>query len=91
MLPIYKRGQLSKPLVFWGVFAFVIFCIFLTTGKFEMRSGSIHGRHQILRVISREDNPLIYWGTESVILVVAVLLVASGVYRARKDSDDDDT
>ncbi|OOG36812.1 hypothetical protein B0E51_17770 [Rhodanobacter sp. C05] len=89
MLPNYKRGQLSKLLMFWGVFVFVIFCIFLEVGKFEMRSGSIHGRHQILRVISRQDNPLIYWGTEFAILVVAVLLVALGVYRARKDSDDD--
>jgi hypothetical protein len=89
MLPDYKRGQLSRLLVFWGVFLFVVFCIFLATGKFEMRNGSIHSG-QILRVISRQDNPLTYWGIESAILVLAVFLVAAGVYRARRDSDDDD-
>jgi hypothetical protein len=90
MLPNYKRGQLPRLLMFWGVFVFVIFCIFLMTGRFEMRSGSRHGGGRVNRVISRQDSPLIYWGTESAILVVAVSLFASGVYRARKESDGDD-
>jgi hypothetical protein len=75
--------------MFWGVFVFVIFCIFLATGRFEMRSSSRHGGNRESRVISRQDSPLIYWGTESTILVVAVTLFALGVYPARKGSDGD--
>lgn len=75
--------------MFWGVIIFVIFCIFLKTGRFEMRSGSIHSG-QKKRVITRQDSPLIYWGTEFAILVVAVSLVGLGVYRARKESGGDD-
>jgi hypothetical protein len=89
MAPIYKRGQLPKVLIFWGLFLLVIFCAFLATGKFEMRSGSIHGG-RTSRVISRQDSPMIYWGTESSILALALLLCVMGVYRAREDTDDTD-
>lgn len=85
----YKRGQLSKALMFWGCFVFVIFFIFLTAGKFEMWNRSAHGRENV-KIISRHDDPLIFWGIESAILVLAVSLVAAGVYRARKDSGSGD-
>jgi hypothetical protein len=75
--------------MFWGAFMSVIFLIFLATGRFEMRSGAIHGG-RTNRVISRRDSPLIYWGTESSILVVAVALWAMGVYRARDVGDGND-
>jgi hypothetical protein len=75
--------------MFWGAFLLVVFGVFLLAGKFEMRSGARLGGRRTT-IILRQDSPLIYWGTESVILVVAVALFASGVYRAGKDSDSDD-
>jgi hypothetical protein len=75
--------------MFWGAFLFVIFLVFLATGRFEMRSGAIHGG-RTNRLISRQDSPVIYWGTESSILVVAVALLAMGVYRARDGTDGND-
>jgi hypothetical protein len=89
MLRNYTHKKLSRVLLFWGGFLFVVFGVFLVAGKFEIRSGArLVGRRTTL--ILRHDSPLIYWGTESAILVVAVSLFASGVYRARKDSDGDD-
>jgi hypothetical protein len=89
MLPNYKRRQLPRLLIGWGAFVFVIFCIFLGTGRFEVRSGAKVGGGRRTTVISRQDSPLIYWGTQSSILFVAVSLVAAGAYRARKESVSD--
>jgi hypothetical protein len=75
--------------MFWGVFLLVIFFVFLAAGRFELRSGAIHGG-RTNRIISRQDSPLTYWGTESSILAAAVLLFALGVYRARDQADGDD-
>ena len=75
--------------MFWGAFLLVIFCIFLATGRFEMRSGAVHGG-RTNKVISRQDNPLTYWGAESSILAAAVLLCVTGAYRARDQTDGDD-
>jgi hypothetical protein len=73
--------------MFWGAFLLVIFIIFLATGRFEMRSGAIHGG-RTNRVISRQDSPLTYWGTESSILAAAAALLAMGAYHARHGADD---
>jgi hypothetical protein len=91
MLPNYKRRQLPRLLYFWGAFVFLIFCIFLKTGHFEVRSGARVGGFRRTTVISRQDHPLVYWGTQSSILILAVSLVALGVYRARKDTDSDNS
>jgi hypothetical protein len=77
-------------LFFWGAFVFLIFCIFLRTGRFEMRSGARVGGFRRTTIISRQDRPLVYWATQSSILIVAVTLVALGAYRARKESESDD-
>ena len=73
----------------WGAFLLVIFCVFLASGRFEMRFGATHGG-RMNRVISRQDSPLIYWGTEFSILAAAVLLCAMGVFRSRDRNDGDD-
>jgi len=74
----------------WGAFWLVIFCVFLASGRFEMRFGATHGG-RMNRVISRQDSPLIYWGTESSILFLAVVLCGLGAYRAREGTNGDDT
>jgi hypothetical protein len=66
-----------------------VFRVFLAKGKFEMRSGAMHGG-RTNRVISREESPLIYWGTESLILGAAILLCAMGAYRPRSQTGGDD-
>jgi hypothetical protein len=76
--------------MFWGGFLLVIFCIFLLTGKFEIRSGAKVGGGRRTTYISRQDDPLIYWGTESFIFVVATSLFSIAVYRAREGTDVDE-
>lgn len=76
--------------MFWGSFLLIIFGVFLVTGKFEIRSGAKVGGGRRTAYISRQDNPLIYWGTESSILVVAVSLLSIGVCRAREGTNGDD-
>jgi hypothetical protein len=74
--------------MFWGVFLFVIFGIFLVAGRFEIQSGArLVGRRTLF--VLRHDSPLIYWGSESVILFVGLFLFASGVSRVRNGSDSD--
>jgi hypothetical protein len=76
-------------LMIWGVCLLIIFCVFFASGRFEMRSGAMHGG-RTNRVFSRKDSPLIYWGTEFSILAAAVLLCAMGVFRSRDRNDGDD-
>lgn len=88
MQPNYTAKQLSRVLMFWGAFLLVVFGIFLVAGRFEIQSGGrFVGRRTVF--VLRHDSPLIYWGTESAILFLGMFLFASGVYRARKDSDGD--
>jgi hypothetical protein len=54
-----------------------------------MRSDSVHGG-RTNTIISRQDSPRTYWGIESPILGVALLLCAAGVYRARGQAAGDD-
>lgn len=84
-----KRGPLSRILIFWGAFVFLVFCIFLKMGRFELRSGARIGGFRRTSLISRQDSPLIYWGTQSSILLIALSLVGAGLYRARKESGAD--
>lgn len=66
-----------------------IFGVFLAVGRFDLHSG---GRNGNLRssVITRRDSPMIYWGVESTILVVGLILLTQGIYRARNETPCDD-
>jgi hypothetical protein len=41
-----------------------------------------NGGHK--HIITRQDDPLIYWGTESAVVFVAGSLFAAAIYRGRK-------
>ena len=75
--------------MFWGVVVLVIFGVFLAAGRFELWSGARPGGRR-MTVITRQENPGVYWGIESSVLAVAVSLLAMGAYRARKGSRGDD-
>jgi hypothetical protein len=61
----------------------VIFGVFLAAGRFDLHSG---GRTGNLRsaVITRRDSPMIYWGVESSILVMGLMVLSHGIARSRK-------
>ena len=75
--PIFK-DRISRRLIFWSFLFFIIAAILPTKDRFVMNSGGQE------RVITRKDNPKIYWGVESGILVVAVSLSAYAIFRSRK-------
>ena len=66
----------------WLIISSIIFsiaaCCFPTEDRFTMTIGG----HQ--SNITRQDHPLIYWGTESAFIFLAVSLYAAGCYRALK-------
>jgi hypothetical protein len=57
----------------------LIACALPLKDKFAMNNGGQE------RIITREANPLIYWGVEVVILFTAIFLCAYGFYRNRKN------
>ena len=63
-----------------GQLPIAVACIFTTKDRFTIKSKS-DGQQ---RVITRQDDPLIYWGTEFGIVFVAVSLDGCGVYRGGK-------
>jgi len=65
-------------LVLGGIIFFMIACVLPTKDRFQM---SIGGQQ---RIITRQDNPAIYWGTEIGVLAVAASLLGFGIYRNRK-------
>ena len=72
------RDRIARMLIIGGVIFFMIACILPTKDRFQMTSGGQQ------RIITRQDNPAIYWGTEVGVLIVAVSLITFGVYRGRK-------
>jgi len=68
----------TRKLIIGGIVFLMIACVLPTKDRFAMTSGDQQ------RVITRQDNPAIYWGTEVGVLVVAVSLVAFGIRRSRK-------
>ena len=78
MTPAF-RSRLSRGLILGSVVLFMIAGILPTKDRFVMDVGGEK------RVITRQDNPLVYWGTESGILVVAIAFFGFGFYRARKE------
>ena len=70
--------RITRMLIIGGIVFFMIACVLPTKDRFVMTSGGQQ------RVITRQDNPAIYWGVEAGVLVVAVSLSAFGIYRSRK-------
>jgi uncharacterized membrane protein len=70
--------RIARMLIIGSIVFFMIACALPTKDRFVMTSGGQK------RVITRQDNPTIYWGTEVGVLVVAVLLLSFGIYRGRK-------
>jgi uncharacterized membrane protein len=70
--------RIARMLIIGGIVFFMIACVLPTKDRFVMNSGGQQ------RVITRQGNPGIYWGTEAGVLVVAVLLSGFGIYRSRK-------
>jgi hypothetical protein len=75
--PIFQ-DRISRRLIIWSFILFMIAAMLPTKDRFEMSSGGQQ------RVITRQDNPKIYWGVESGILFVAVSLSAYAVFRSRR-------
>jgi hypothetical protein len=65
-------------LIIWSIVFLMIACVLPTKDRFAMTIG---GQQQ---VITRQDNPTIYWGTEAGALVVAVSLFSFSIHRSRK-------
>jgi hypothetical protein len=65
-------------LIVSGIVCFMAACIFPTKDHFVIDTGGDK------TIITRQDNPLVYWGTESAVLLVAVSFCAAAFYRARK-------
>jgi len=72
------RDRITRMLIIGGFIFFMIACVLPTKDRFVMRSGEQQ------RVITRQDNPMIYWGTEAGVLTVAISLITFGIYRGRK-------
>jgi hypothetical protein len=60
------------------VIFFIIACVLPTKDRFVMTSGGQQ------RIITRQDNPTIYWSTEAGVMIVAGSLIVFGIYRGRK-------
>jgi hypothetical protein len=78
MNPVF-RDRVAWKLVLWGSVFLLVACAFLTKDHFVMDVG---GRH---RIVTRADDPWIYWGAEATILLVGIALVGYGIYRNRKN------
>jgi len=77
MTPIFQ-DRIFRRLILWSILLFMTAGILLTQDRFVMTSGG----HQ--RVVTRQDNPGIYWGVESGILLVAISLSAYAIHRSRR-------
>jgi hypothetical protein len=73
--------RVSRRLLLWGAVFFIVVCVFPAKDRFIMNNGGSK------TVITRPDNPLIYWGTEAGILLVAISLIGCGIYRGRNKTE----
>ena len=69
--------RITRILLISGVVFLMAACVLPTKDKFVINSGGQQ------RIITRQDNPAIYWGTEIGALVIAVSLFSLGIYRNR--------
>lgn len=70
--------RITRMLIIGSVIFVMIACVLPTKDRFVMTVGGQK------RVITRQDNPAMYWGTEAGVLVVALSLFSFGIYRSRK-------
>jgi hypothetical protein len=77
MKQIFK-DRICRRLVFWSFLLITIAGVLPTKDRWVMTSGLQE------RVITRQDDPAVYWGVESGILLVAISLLACAFYRIRK-------
>jgi hypothetical protein len=75
--PIFQ-DRISRRLIVWSFIFFVIAAMLPTKDRLEMSGGGQQ------RVITRQNNPKIYWGVESGTVFVAVSLSAYAIFRSRK-------
>jgi hypothetical protein len=74
------RDRLARIVIILGIILFGFACCFLKEDRFVINSSGQK------RIVTRQDHPLVYWGTEFGFLFVGVSLVAYGIYRVRKPS-----
>jgi len=72
------QDRISRRLIIWSFVLFTIAAVLPTKDRFELTSD---GQKTL---ITRQDNPKIYWGVESGILFVALSLSAYALFRTRK-------
>ncbi|HUD48708.1 MAG TPA: hypothetical protein VMR33_17885 [Candidatus Baltobacteraceae bacterium] len=72
------KDRISTHLFFWGVLLLMIAAVLPTKDHF---AASIGGRE---RIITRQDNPLTYWGVDTGLAITAVSLWAFVFYRTRR-------
>jgi hypothetical protein len=70
--------RITRMLIIGSIVFVMIACVLPTKDRFVMTVGGQK------RVITRQDDPTIYWGTEAGVLAIAVALFSFGIYRSRK-------
>ena len=71
------RDWASRRFFLWSIIFFLIACVIPAKGRFVINYGGQQ------KIISSHEYPLLYWGTELLVLVVALSLCAFGLYRSR--------
>lgn len=77
-------NRFSRRLYVWGILILGIGAMLLVDNRFTLNSGG----HK--RIITRQSDPLTYWGIESGILLVGLSLIAAGIYFSRRVSGADE-
>jgi hypothetical protein len=77
MLPILQ-DRICRVLIIAGILFAIIAYVIPTKDRFVMDNGGHNS------IITRQDDPLIYWGAESAVVFVSVSLFAAAIYRGRK-------
>jgi hypothetical protein len=67
----------GRALTIWGVVFLLVAAVLPTQDRFTVDLG---GRKT---VVTRQQEPLAYWGMEAGIVLVSVALIAFGIYRQR--------
>ena len=79
----FLGNRLSRFLFVFGVLCLGIGAVLLADNRFALNNGG----HR--RIITRQNDPLIYWRIEAGILFVGLLLVGTSIYFGRKFSGTD--
>jgi hypothetical protein len=73
-------GALLEPRFYslFGVVLLLVASVFLSSDQFTVTSNGAK------RIVTRQHDPVIYWGTEGAIAFIGALLLAGGIYFERK-------